>query len=246
MSGSGNSSVAALLLGAFSIAALHALIPSHWLAFALVGRAQKWTTRRTLTITALAGTGHVLLTVALGLLLALAGKGLLRAIPPAVEHAAAAGLLIVLGVYFVWSGQRHEGCHHHGHKHDAEAAPLNAASQVGAAIGTPSANEAGANRHGIAGRLGEGRTIMSALVLGMTLSPCLDLLTIYVAGVGVSWTVLAAISAIMAATTVGMMTLLVWLTLRGLERVRLTWLERNEGAVVGGALIALGVLLFFL
>ena len=229
-----DNSVAALLLGAFSIAALHALIPSHWLAFALVGRAQKWTTRRALTITALAGTGHVLLTIALGLLLALLGKGVLRAIPPAAEHAATASLLIALGMYFAWSGLRREGCHHHGHKHDVEE------------MAGPDEGSAHTARSGIAGRLGEGRTVMSALVLGMTLSPCLDLLTIYVAGAGVPWTVLAAISAIMAVTTIGLMTLLVWLTLRGLEHVRLTWLERNEGAVVGGALILLGILLFFL
>ena len=64
----------ALLAGAVSIAALHALIPSHWLAFAVVGRRQNWTARRTLTVTALAGLGHALLTIALGLLLASAGK----------------------------------------------------------------------------------------------------------------------------------------------------------------------------
>ena len=35
-----------------------------------------------------------------------------------------------------------------------------------------------------------------------------------------------------------------WLTLRGLERANLRWLERYEGPVVGGILIALGLLLF--
>ena len=34
----------------------------------------------------------------------------------------------------------------------------------------------------------------------------------------------------MAATTVGLMVALVWLALRGLQFLRLAWLERNEGA----------------
>src|SRR5438477_9851560 len=94
------SSASALLLGALSIAALHALIPSHWLAFAVVARAQRWPMRRTLSLTALAGAGHVLMTIVLGIAVAAVGKSLLRSIPPALEHAAAAGSLILLGLWF--------------------------------------------------------------------------------------------------------------------------------------------------
>lgn len=221
-------SVTALLLGALSIAALHALIPSHWLAFALVGRAQQWTAPRTLIVTALAGTGHVLLTVALGMILTVMGKGLLRAIPPAAEHAATTGLLIALGLYFAVTGIRHKGsCHHHGHAHgeDGVCAPPT---------------------QGLRGKLGKGPTVMGALVLGMTLSPCLDLLSVYVAAAAVPWPVLIAISVIMAVTTIGIMLLLVWLTLHGLKHVKLDWLERNEGVGLGFILIALGVLLYWL
>lgn len=221
-------SVLALLLGALSIAALHALIPSHWLAFALVGRAQQWTVRRTLIVTALAGTGHVLLTVSLGMILAFMRKGLLRAIPPAAEHAATTGLLIALGLYFAVTGLRHKGsCHHHGHGHGEDG------------VCAPSTQE-------LHGRLGKGPTVMGALVLGMTLSPCLDLLSVYVAASAVPWPVLIAISVIMAVTTIGLMLLLVWLTLHGLKHVKLDWLERNEGVGLGFILIALGILLYWL
>ena len=40
--------------------------------------------------------------------------------------------------------------------------------------------------------------------------------------------------------------LLVWLTLHGLQKVKLYWLERNEGVAIGTVLVLLGVLLFFL
>ncbi len=239
-------SVTALLLGALSIAALHALIPSHWLAFALIGQAQRWRMRRTLLVTALAGTGHALLTVILGIVLVVVGKGLLHAIPASVEHLATALLLIVLGLYFVVSSlRRGKGCHHHAHEHPADIETVEATGHSDAA-----AEITGTNiemKFGMkSGPLGKDPTMMGALVMGMTLSPCLDLLSVYVAASAFSWPVLGAICLIMTATTVGLMVLLVWLTLHGLRRVRLQWLERNEGTVVGVTLILLGILLFFL
>ncbi len=218
-------------MGTLSIAGLHALIPSHWLAFAVVGRRQRWTVRRTLLVTTLAGAGHILMTIVFGLVLAAVGKQLQRAIPPQLEHGATAVLLILLGLYFAVTALRGgDTCpthpHGHGHHHydDGE-------------IPAPK---------GMIGRLGESPTIIGALVLGMTLSPCLDLLSVYVAAADHSWSHLLLISLIMAVTTLGLMTLLVWLTLRGLQRLNLRWLERHEGLAVGALLIVLGALLFFL
>ncbi len=228
----GDKSIVALLLGTLSIAALHALIPSHWLAFALVGRAQRWTIRRTLTVTALAGFGHVLLTILLGLLIAAVGKQLLHSIPPQLEHAATAILLILLGIYFAYPALRGRatGCNHPAHSHNHEDESEHHAPTPG----------------GIVERIGNAPTVMGALVLGMTLSPCLDLLSVYVASSALSWGALAAISITMAVTTVGLMVILVWLTMLGLQRLNLGWVERNESVIVGGVLIALGVLLFFM
>ena len=221
-------SMSALLAGTVTIAMLHALIPSHWLAFAVVGRRQRWTTQRTLAVTALAGTGHVLLTVVLGLVLVGVGKTALQNIPPFVEHAMTACLLILLGGYFVWASLR--GGEHGGHSH-----------------GHNFTDEDGTAAHGgVSGRIVRNPTVIGALVLGMTLSPCLDLLSVYVAAAARPWHVLMLISLLMALITIGLMVALVWLTLRGLQRLNLHWLEHNEGLAIGGLLILLGVLLFFL
>jgi nickel/cobalt exporter len=251
-------SLAAMLLGTISIAALHALIPSHWLAFAIVGRARRWPMRRTLTVTLLAGSGHVLLTTVLGFVVAFAGKALIQLIPPQAEHAATAGLLIVLGAYFVASAQR-SGGHSHAHEHGQENAfaglvqPINPPSREETIATAGTGGDEAADEETLSSpntsrlsRLGKEPTVMGALVLGMTLSPCLDLLSVYVGAASLSWQSLLVISLAMAATTLGVMTLLVWLTLQGLQRLNLGWLERNEGIAVGGALIALGALLFFL
>ncbi len=223
-------SLAALLLGTVSISALHALIPSHWLAFAVVARARQWTLRRALLVTFLAGSGHILLTIALGIGVMFAGKALTRLIPPQIEHAATAALLIALGIYFVVSCLRGGPHHHHHHAHDEKLEEV--------------AHEA--TRADSLGKLGQEPTVMGALVLGMTLSPCLDLLSVFVAASAMPWHVVVLVSACLIVTTLGLMLLLVWLTILGLRRIRLQWLEHNEGLIVGAALIALGVLLFFL
>jgi hypothetical protein len=215
-------SLTALLIGTLSIAALHALIPSHWFSFAVVGRAQRWSVRQTLMVTAMAGAGHVLLTVALGLAVAAAGKALTHVIPEWLEHIATSGLLVLLGLYFLWQARFGPGCHHdEAHHHSEEPGHRSSVARAGA-----------------------NPTAIGALVLGMTLSPCLDLLSVYVAGASMSWGALLLISAVMAGTTVSLMVGLVWAALHGLKQVRWEWLERNESVVVGTALILLGLLLF--
>ena len=58
----------------FGSALLHALFPTHWLPFVLVGRAQGWALRRVLAVATVAATGHILFTTLVGLLLRGAGQ----------------------------------------------------------------------------------------------------------------------------------------------------------------------------
>ena len=75
---SGDLSQASLLslVGAgFLASLLHAVLPTHWLPFVAVGRAQGWSTAITLTVTVLAGLAHIASTAIVGSLLTLAGGG---------------------------------------------------------------------------------------------------------------------------------------------------------------------------
>jgi hypothetical protein len=65
-----------IALTGFSIAFFHAAIPTHWLPFVITARAQRWDRNKTICVTALAGTGHVLFTALLGLLIAWFGIAL--------------------------------------------------------------------------------------------------------------------------------------------------------------------------
>ncbi len=222
----------ALLVGALLIATLHALIPSHWLVFALVGKAQHWTLQRTLRITALAGLGHIASTVVLGFIVAAAGKYVwgLDSIPERLTHALTALVLVGLGIAFLISGLRgRHGCLHTHHVHQQETEVC----------------EDHVHDHHPEHHL-RSVTTVGALLLGMTLSPCLDLLSIYLVASQSSWGVLVGISAVMAAVTLTVMLVLVAGARLGLEKVRLRWLEEYEGVTIGVVLIVLGLLLFFL
>ncbi len=102
----------AALVSTATISLLHTLLPSHWLCFSLVGRAQGWKLRKTLGITALAGGAHVLSTIALGILMILLGSTL---IPEESTVIVSSILLMAMGALFLLMQVLRKG---HKHEHD--------------------------------------------------------------------------------------------------------------------------------
>ena len=89
-----------IVAAGFVVAFLHAATPTHWLPFVLVGRAQGWSRRRPLGVTAMAGLSHSLFTATLGL--AVTAVGLMiepqlgRLFPRVVG-----GALVLLGLFYL-------------------------------------------------------------------------------------------------------------------------------------------------
>ncbi len=102
------------LLSVFTVALLHTLIPSHWLCFVVVGRAQGWSARRTLAVAAAAGLLHVATTVALGVAIVVFGRSFIAG-QEALERVSAI-VLIGLGLLYLVTHLFHAG-HHHGRDH---------------------------------------------------------------------------------------------------------------------------------
>ncbi len=100
-----------VLLSTFTVALLHPLIPSHWLCFVVVGRAQGWGVRKTLGVAAVAGLLHVLSTIILGLALVTAGRTFLEQ-EGTVERLSALVLVGLGALYLTFhlfrAGHRHE------------------------------------------------------------------------------------------------------------------------------------------
>lgn len=97
------------LVGIFTFALLHTLIPSHWLCFVVVGRAQGWKLRKTLAVAGGAGLLHVVSTVAVG---AAGGAFLTKLVPVHTLEQVGAWVLIGLGGLYLVSHLLHAGHHH--------------------------------------------------------------------------------------------------------------------------------------
>lgn len=220
----------------FGIAFFHAAIPTHWLPFVLAARAQHWSQAKTLGVTALAGSGHVLVTAALGLVIAWFGIAVTDRVGPWFPRIAAA-VLLSLGAFYVYrqlTGKGH--AHHHlfcghahvhtgelEHEHDHDAPPV---SERPAA---PS-----------------DRIAITSLLTLLTFSPCEAFLPIYASGVRFGWTGFALLTAILSVGTVAGMVLFTWLTLAGVQKVKLGLLEKYESGLIGALLCTVGVLIILL
>lgn len=92
--------IVSLLGGGFIASALHAALPTHWLPFVLVGRAQDWRLRRVLMVVVLAALAHVMTTAIVGAVVAGAGVALDRWLHGVLPHLSSA-LLFLFGAFYL-------------------------------------------------------------------------------------------------------------------------------------------------
>lgn len=200
-----------LLGGGFATAFLHAALPTHWLPFALVGRAQRWAVDRILAAVVVAGLAHVAVTAVVGSLIVVAGLALDQWIAGLLPWLSAALLFAFGGFYLIRS---------------LVCGPRLAEGPSLETSGPPVSHAAA----------------FSALVVTMAISPGEVLLPFYLnqaqGGVGV----LAALTVVFALGTVLGMALFTLLARAGWSVLRLERWARYEGAVLGLALIAVGLL----
>ncbi len=101
-----------LLTSAFILTLFHTILPEHWMPFVLVGKAQKWNTRKTLFVATAAATGHVLITLLLGFIVSfistntLTYVGEFSKIIPSI-------ILIIIGLLYLLPGLRNAHSHSH-------------------------------------------------------------------------------------------------------------------------------------
>ncbi|XP_041992090.1 uncharacterized protein LOC121742991 [Salvia splendens] len=103
--------------GIATVSLLHSFIPTHWLPFSIVGRAQNWTLSRTLLVTAFGAVLHVLSTSLLGITAititnTIAGEE--------TVHKLASLLLIFLGGGYIVLFLTGKGGHSHSHNQPME------------------------------------------------------------------------------------------------------------------------------
>lgn len=227
----------------FAVAFAHAAIPTHWLPFVLAGRGQRWSKSETLLIVALCGSGHVLFTTALGVLVVWLGIET-RQWTGNVFPWIAGSALILFGLYYLIRQVRGDG---HGHIHFGSDGNHKHGD-----------HDHGGHAHGSGGHdhapdqevttktAKSDRAVILGLFTLLTFSPCEGFLPVYLSGIAYGWIGFAILSAILAIATIAGMVVFTWLTLSGMERLQLGFLERYESGILGGLILFLGVGIIFL
>ena len=228
-----------IALTGFGVAFFHAAIPTHWLPFVLTARVQGWNASKTIAVTALAGTGHVLVTAALGLAITLFGTALSETIGAWFPRIAG-GALLLFGLYYlvrqlIGKGHvhfhyphehlyEHEHLHEHNHNHDSEG------------------HHHDHDQHCHAHPTSDRAAILSLLAF-LTFSPCEGFVPFYVSGIRYGWGGFAVLTAVLSIATVAGMVLFTSLTLAGLSKLKLGVLEKYESVLMGILLCAVGILI---
>lgn len=202
---------------------IHTLIgPDHYLPFVAMARARDWSRLKVILVTALSGLGHVMSSVALGVIGVVVGIAVARL--KGVEEVRgdlAAWLLIAFGlVYFSWGVYRSWRNRPHGH-----------------------GREEGGHSHGAARDITPW-VLFTIFVFG----PCEPLipLVMVAAATGGVWGG-ALVAGVFSAVTILTMLAAVMALTFGLRLVKLHWLERHGHALAGatialcGGLILLGL-----
>ena len=200
-----------LLGGGFVAAFLHAALPTHWLPFVLVGRAQRWTLARTLMVVTAAGVAHIASTAVVGSLIVAAGLALDALVAGLLPHLSAVLLFAFGAFYLVRSFVRR---------------PVMAGGPT-LDLAEPTVS------HG---------TAFWGLIAVMALSPGEVLLPSYMSSAQEGVAALGLLTAVFAVGTILGMAIFTTLARAGASVLRLERWARYEGAILGLALIAIGLL----
>lgn len=203
-----------LIGGGFLAALLHAALPTHWLPFVLVGRAQGWGLTRLMGVTAAAALAHVVTTALAGTLIVGAGLALETWIEGLLPRLAAA-LMAGFGLYYL----------------------------ARALLRRPALAEGGSSLDMAPPQVGD-RAAALGLIALLAVSPGEVLLPLYLSAAESGALVLLALTAAFALGTLAGMAVLVLLARAGAGVLRLERWARYESAILGAALVALALLVF--
>lgn len=223
--------LATLAITGFAVAFFHAAIPTHWLPFVLTSRVQRWSRLKTISVTALAGSGHVAATALLGLGITWFGTSVSQSIGDWFPRFAG-GALLLFGFYYIVRQLRGRGHVHFPYPHEHlfdenEHEPAHAHGHEQPRVPVSD------------------RAAILSLLAFLTLSPCEGFLPFYVSGIRYGWGGFALLTLILSLATVMGMVLFTSLTLVGLGRMKLGLLEKYESLIMGGLLCAVGLLILF-
>ncbi len=211
----------ALASTAALIGLIHSLAPGHWLPVVLLAKGKRWSIRQALLGACIAGSGHIFISVLIGIIgFKISDKFLPHEPGNEIGHDHHHGhmlehysgiALIVFGLLYAWFAyRRHSRCH--GHEH-----------------------------HGPTPKKREKAPYAFLFMLG--LSPCVAVLPVFGAAAIQNWTSLVMTQVGFAVGVLGALMSATWASIRGLGWLDHPLLEHYGDVITGLAMSALGVFL---
>ncbi len=206
-----------ILVGSLILSIIHALIPNHWIPLIAISKTEKWTNRETLFATFITGFSHTLSTIFIGIIVGFVGIKLSQNYSYITKIAAPLILIIIGIIYFVIDLKSSH--HHHHHHFDVDEQKLkNKKSHF---------------------------AIILSLSIAMFLTPCIEIEAYYFQAATIGWLGILIVSSVYLLVTLIIMFSLVYLGLKGINKINSHYLEHHEKRITGTVLILLGLLAYF-
>jgi ABC-type nickel/cobalt efflux system permease component RcnA len=229
-----------LVSAAVAVGVLHTMVPDHWAPIALIARQRGWSLARTARAAALAGVGHTVSTLAIAVVVWLAGVAAAARLGNLIETLVSVALIsfgtwtavTALRELRTQSGHahlhRHEDGLEHVHWHDHPREEMHDAADVVATDPPLHVHE-----HSTSSR--------TALVLILGSSPMVEGIPAFFAAAKYGAPLLAIMSVAFAIATIGTYVIFSVASVASLKRVSYAPLERYGEVFSGSVIAALGV-----
>jgi nickel/cobalt transporter (NicO) family protein len=234
----------ALLAAAAGVGFGHAILPDHWMPLAVIGRVERYPTRRVARLATLAGIAHVLVSLVLGAVIVVIGLQFRSSIEHA-QDAIVGSILILTGLVFAGlelAGRghshgpgAHQHTHGHGHDHDHDD------------HGHEHSDHGHEHQHGSDPHSHDHRRPRNLLAVmvpfGAAASPDLTILPVFLAATAAGGLAAVGSLVIFAAVTIGTIVSLTLLAYFSGDRVDGHWLNRWGNTFTAMVLVAIGGLI---
>lgn len=204
-----------IFLGSLVLSLIHGLIPNHWIPLIVISKTEKWNTKETLSATVITGFSHMMSTIIIGIIVGFIGIKLSESYNY-ITKVAAPLVLVLVGIIYVLIDLKSS---HHHHHFDINNQPIkNKKSKL---------------------------VIITTLSIAMFFSPCLEIEAYYFQAASLGWIGILIVSAVYLFITLSLMSTLVYLGLKGINKFNSHFLEHHEKRISGIVLILLGLFAYF-
>lgn len=204
-----------IFIGSLLLGLIHPLVPNHWIPLIAISKTEKWTTRESVFATLITGFSHTISTIIIGIIVGFVGIKLTESYSYITRIAAP---VVLLAIGFIYIALDFRSKHNHQHF-------------------VLDKNKLKTKKSKTA--------VLISLCIGMFLSPCIEIEAYYFQAATKGWLGILIVSLVYLIVTISMMVALVYLGLKGVNKLESDFLEHHEKLITGVLLILLGLFAYY-